>query len=890
VKIVSIFLGALSFLIPFIVFLNTMAPTLSFWDCGEFIASAHILGVPHPPGTPFFVIIGKFFILFGFFKTIAMRTNFISVISSAFTAMMAYLVVVRVSQRLPFAKTGTPWLGQIGIRIGAFSGALILAFSSTFWFNAVETEVYGMAMLMMVLIMYLAVRWADEKESGGSDKYLVLITYLLFLSIGVHLTDFLVVPALVLYFMIVDRTKLKDPMFWITWAILFSIAVPAYFILGMMVSWFEDNSYWIWVFLMFAGLIYSALMAFGDYRPFRIKSANYSLAFALFAAAILGYSTHLYIPIRASQNPAINENDPSSLSRFESYLERKQYGQESMISRMFYRRAKMSNQFGRHENMGFGGYFWDQYSSSRLNKFSSDDIFDVLGLLPYLMVGLGIFAVAVGAYYGLRMRKLHPTILLLAIFFTSSVLMILYLNFSDGTRPDPNAPGELIQLEVRERDYFFTPAFVVFAIMIGAGMAALMSFLGDGIRYAKDSSKDWLKYLVFGIAGLALLITPLNPALANYKTHDRSKDVAPADYAYNILQSCKPNGIIFTNGDNDTFPLWYLQEVEKVRTDVRIVNLSLLNTDWYILQLKHQMGIKMALEDNQIIWIPAARRGSIIYYRPDKKFYDRVRKQWRYLTAEQDPRTGQIIRVQDQMIEQIVISNLDDAPVYFSGSVPNSNRWTLGDKLIRQGIVLEVNPDTSLPRLDVAVTDSLITRVYKYRGLDDLTAFKDENNVGLTTTFPERFSELADTYLNSGDTTRALQILRTAVDKLPYYHQTYIDLQNLCKVRGDSVMADSSMTAGINNLKAACRDWPMIILYHQFLGVLYFQNNMPAEALEKYKVAYDLQPNNAIAFRLYRDLNFHMGRAEQARALMIDWTRRHPEDLEVRNQLNRMPR
>jgi MFS family permease len=858
-------------------FFKTMAPTLSFWDCGEFIACANVLGVPHPPGTPFFVIIGRFFIELGLFTNIAMRTNFISVLASAATTLLAYLLIIRVSQRLPFVIAGPTWLGQIGIRIGALTGALLMAFSSTFWFNAVETEVYGLAMFLMVLIIYLAVNWADDKEAGGSDRYLILITYLLFLSIGIHLTVFLVVPALFLYFVIIDKNKLKDLAFWITWAILFSVAVPAYFWLGMMIPLIEDNSYWIWVFLMFAGLIYTAVMAFTDARFARLRNANYSLAFMLFAAAIIGYSTHLYIPIRASQDPAINENDPSSILRFESYLERKQYGQESMISRMFYRRGQLANQFGRHENMGFGGYFWDQYSSTRLNQFSSEDVWDAGGLLNYLIFGMGIFGLAVGAYYALRRFKLHPILLIFAIFFISSVMMVLYLNFSDGTRGDPNNPGELIQLEVRERDYFFTPAFVTFAIIIGVGAAGLLCLLGSGLRYGRSGRGEKLRYLAFGAASLAILLIPVNPAIANYKSHDRSKDFAPADYAYNILQSCRPNGIIFTNGDNDTFPLWYLQEVEKVRKDVRVVNLSLLNTDWYILQLKYQMGIKVDLEDDQIRWVPAGRRGQIIFYKPEKKYYDKVRKQWRFLAAEQDMRTGQVVRVQDQMIEQIVISNLDSAPIYFSGSVPVSNRWTLNDRMIRQGIVLQVDPDTTKPRLDIPISDSLITLVYRYRGLGDLSAFKDENNVGLTTTFPERFSELASAYTGAGDTARALDVLAISTEKLPFYHQTYMDMQEIYRVKGDSAMADSVMRAGIKNLERACLEWPLVILYHQFLGVLYFQNNM----LE--------QRNNPIAFRLYRDLSYHMRKTEQAYQIMLDWSRRHPEDLEVRNMLNRMP-
>jgi tetratricopeptide (TPR) repeat protein len=609
----------------------------------------------------------------------------------------------------------------------------------------------------------------------------------------------------------------------------------------------------------------------------------------LFLVGILGYSTHLYIPIRASLHPSINENDPSSFDSFESYIERKQYGQESMVSRMMYRRGSLAHQFGRYQNMGMGGYLLGQFTAITSTGHTDDGKGETLAttLNIFIMI-LGAFGTLVALYYVLKRHKMHPMILILMIFLLGSVLLCLYLNFSDGTKPDPNSPGELIPLEVRERDYFYTPAFVVFATMIGVGMAALMYFLGDGLRYAKDNRDNLFRYLAFGAVGTVLLLMPLNPAFANYRGHDRSKDFAPADYAYNILQSCKPNSIIFTNGDNDTFPLWYLQEVERVRNDVRVVNLSLLNTDWYILQLKHQMGIKMNLDDDQITWIPAARRGSIIYYRPARKFMDSVRKTMRYLTAEQDQRSGQVIRVQDQMIEQIAIANINDVPIYFSSSVPNSNRWTLDSRLIRQGIVLQVDPDTTKPRIDLPLADSLVTKVYRYTGLDDINSFKDENNVGLTTTFPERFSELSDAYKAKGDTSRAIEVLRMGIEKIPFYHQNYMDLEDIYNQKGDSANANAVKALGIKNLKAVCDTWSGIILYHQFLGVFYYHNNMLPEALERYKIAYKLQPDNSIAFRLYRDLTARMGNMPQAQALMIDWTRRHPEDMEIQNQLNRM--
>ena len=873
-----------------------MAATLSFWDCGEFIAAANILGNPHPPGTPFFVLLGRFFILLDVFEEIAVRTNFISVISSAFTALIAYLLIVKVSQRMPFGGKGSEFLGQLGIRIGAFSGALIMAFSSTFWFNAVETEAYGLSMLLMMLSIHLAVKWADEKETGGSDNLIIFITYMLFLSIGIHLTSFLVVPAFVLFFAIVDKTKLKDPLFWITWAVLFSIAVPFYFIFALIIPAVQQNSYMIWLLLMIVMLIMTGILAYTNRHRVGKTRIDYSLAFALIAVAVLGYSTHIYIPIRANYKPAINENDPSTWKKFVSFLERKQYGQESMITRMFYRRGKLSNQFGDHAHMGFGGYFVEQYASGAAG-----------GLLRIVLFALGFFGLITGGYYALQKFKFHPAILIFILFLLGSVMLVFYMNFADGTRPDPNNPGSLIQLEVRERDYFFTPGFILFAVMIGLGITSLLHLVGAGMKLGQNDSGKALRYVLFSVLSIGCLLIPLNTIMANYHTHDRSKDYVPVDYAHNILQSCEKDAILFTNGDNDTFPLWYLQEVERARKDISIVNLSLLNTDWYIIQLKHQMGINISLEDDQINWIPAERRGSITYYRPAKRFYDRLRKKMRYLTPEQDQRTGRVMRVQDQMIEQIIIDNFDRVPIYFSGSVPTSNRWTLTDQLVREGIVLRVDPDSTTPRYNLEVSDSLITQVYWYRGQNDLTAYKDDNNVGLTTTFPERFCELSNQHKLVGDTTGALEVLWEAAETVPYYHQIYVNLQQIYREQGDTSMVDTVKNVGISKLKAAAEAWPDIILYQQFLGVFYYQNGMPDAALVRYKNAYDTRPDNAIAFRLYRDLFFQqMQRAEfkartgteedkaeaqrlktEFRELIDDWNRHHPEDMEARNFYNR---
>lgn len=857
------YLGALAtFIISFIIFHKTMAPTVSFWDCGEFIASSKILGVPHPPGTPLFILIGRFFIMLGIFSTTALNTNFISVLSSSLTALVSYIVIVKVANLIVHEENHSGrqlTLESIGICVGALSGALILAFSSTFWFNAVETEVYGLAMLLMVIITYMTILWSEKKYQKGNDAILVGISYLLFLSIGIHLTVFLMVPAVVVYIALADSEKLKDWRFWATWGILFSFAMPVYFPFQLLFATLMDYQIETWLALMAGLTIY---FGYKTFRPSPKSRPGSNLYFAMMLAGIIGFSTHLYIPLRAAQKPAINENNPDNWSRLKGYLERKQYGQESMITRMFHRRGKLKNQFGDYPHMGFWGYFKDQYSNEK---------WSLLRYLPFL---IGLF----GMYISLR-KSFKNGFLLAAIFLISSLGLILYLNFADGTRGD--------QLEVRDRDYFFTPAFLYFAILIGLGLSVLLARLP---AWCKSKLSALPTNLIWAAALVIALLLPVDTLTYHFRTHDRTGDYMPPDYAYNILNSCEENGIIFTNGDNDTFPLWYLQEVENIRKDVRVINLSLLNTDWYILQLKNQMGVPISLTDAQILWYPFERRGSITLYRPKEPFYDPVRGRNRYLAAFQDGRTGNVVRVQDQMIEHIVLTNKWRYPIYFSTSVPNSNRWTLADYTIRKAMVLQIMPEKQQDTLDPDRTQHLIYDVYRYRGVDDLNVFKDENNVGLTTTYPERFIELSEFYQAKGDkedSTRARQILRDSIDRFPLYYQNYVELNNL--YADTSVFPDSVhyfYDQGVRNLQAAVKAWPKMTLYWQFLGVLYTSQKENENAIHCYEKALKLDPSSNITFRLLMQLYTFTGDRDKGFALLEYWMNEHPEDMDARNMYN----
>ncbi len=847
------YIGAfLSFIISFIIFFKTMAPTLSFWDCGEFVASSYTLGVPHPPGTPMYILIGKFFMILGILSTPALNTNIISVLSSALTAMMAYLIIVKVSRKIiDTDKTQDNTFPLYGIFAGALSGSLIMAFSSTFWFNAVETEVYGLSMMIMAVITYMSLCWSENLHKAGNDKLLVGIAYILFLSISIHLTTFLLIPAIVAYIAFVDHSKLRDWRFWVSWGILFSFAMPVYIPIQLMFPALMNWQLETWFVLMLA------FAAISGYKTFNARGKSrqaWGLYFAIMLAGIIGFTPHIYIPIRSIQKPAINENDPSNWPKLKSYLERKQYGQESMVTRMFTRRAKLSHQFGDYPHMGFWGYFKDQYSN------------DIWGMLRYLPFLIGLF----GMYISLR-KTFKNGFLLAAIFLISSLGLILYLNFADGTKVD--------HLEVRDRDYFFTPAFMYFAIIIGVGLSTLLANIPAWLNKRMAVAPT---YLIWVAALIVTLLLPVDTLTHNYRTHDRTGDYAPYDYAYNILTSCDQDAILFTNGDNDTFPLWYIQEVENFRKDIRIVNLSLLNTDWYILQLKHEMNVPINLTDEQIIWEPFERQGQIQIYRPAEPYYDPYRKQNHYLVPFQDPKTRQVLRVQDQMIEHILLANKWKYPIYFSTSVPESNRARLDDYTLRQGMVLRIMPDKPKFKVDTERTEELLLEIYKYRGVDDLSVFKDENNVGLTSTYPERFINLSNFYVETGDTLSSKRILFESLKRFPLYYQTYIELITHYEIEGNTDSSQVFFDKAVESLKEAIEVWPEMTLYYQYLGEINYRVGKNEDALKIYQQAWELDPSSKIsAYRLIY-LYAANGQPQDGLNLLNHWLAEHPSDMYAR--------
>jgi len=815
----SLCLSVFVFLVSFVAYLKTMAPTASFWDCGEFIACSYILGVPHPPGTPLFILIGRIFTLIPLYGEIAARVNFISVLTSALTVWLCYLLIIKLVGSWHKSEP-TLWM-KVGKYVGAVVGSLFLAFSTTFWSNAVEAEVYGASMFLMLLLLYLGLVWMDKKKTPKGTKLLILISYLGFLSLGIHMTIFMVMPAIFLLVILVDRERLLDWRFWITGMVLMLVMHSVIPFLWGMAIWFVFS-----------------LLLMGVSSQKRL----WALACSIILVAMIAYTVQLFIPIRSSLDPAIDENDPDDWVSFKGFLERKQYGAESMISRMFYRRGSWANQFGAKERMGFWGFFREQYMER-------------VWIIPLL---LGLF----GIWEQIRRRK-REGVVLLFLLLACTVGLVLYMNFADGTKPD-KITGEIIHIEVRDRDYFFLPGFMFFALIMGLGVSALLAGLGSWFEKVKPT----LAKPLVGVLSLIILALPIMPLQRGFTSHNnRSNNYLPYDYAYNLLNSCDKDAILFTNGDNDTFPLWFLQNVEKIRQDVRVVNLSLINTKWYIKQMKHQWKVPISFTDKEI----------------DRMGYTR--------TAD-----GKVLRPQDQMIDNILESNKWRYPIYFAVTVAGDNRLYKGkpidDHLRMEGMAYRVVKEEGKLLVEPDIMRNKLFEVFKFRGVGDPSVYKDENDHRLLANYTSCFLGLADTLRRAKQYQEAIEVANRVSALLPYDWKPYAYLLQLY---AESEQPDDSVQKVIERAekmvkrtKALAQEQLVERLYFN-LGYTYKQRGETQKAIDSMNKILSINKNFRPALEALVSIYYAEKDKESLTQLLETWVANNPEDttriLSMLNQL-----
>ena len=709
------------FLLTFVVYFDTMAPTVSYWDCGEFIAVSHTLGVPHPPGSPFFLLLGRIFSMLPFSEDIAFRVNIISPLVSALAVMLLYLSIVKVV---------THWRGEIKnisdsliVFGGGVSGALAFAFTDSHWFNAVEAEVYAFSTFFTAIVVWLILLWNEKADQKGHERYLLIIAYMIGLATGLHLLNLLAIPfiTLIIYF---RKYKVE----WKTFGINVLITAVIFFVIhngiikGLPKMAAGFLGVWGTAFLIFSifGLMVWAILN---------KQHLISFAATSVVLVLLGYSTYTMIFIRSNQDPTIDENDPETVEAMISYLEREQYGSVGQFPRRFkglrqmyevvgppasngeyssrqksqYRKIDMSKQWDFFWNYQikkmYNRYFLWQFAGrgpstesgvTAMGANSREDgvHWSQFGLPLALIIGLiGMF------YHGSKDQRMSFSVM--SLFILTGYAIIIYLNQDD---PQP-----------RERDYSYVGSFFAFSIWIGAGVSAIGEFIEKKIGDTNLRNRLLSIMLVLVIAFMPGVMMSVN-----YHSHDRSGNYVAWDYSYNILQSVGPNGILFTNGDNDTFPLWYLQEVENVRKDVAVVNLSLLNTPWYIKQWKEARPENtkfINLSDNQVDAIT-----SRLQRWEEKKVQVPVNNDPKndqgYIEWNLKPTfAGQALRVQDIMILRIIKDANWKVPIYFAVTVSQSNRIGLDSYLDMQGLTFQLKSHKTDPVDQDMMYKNLMTQI-----------------------------------------------------------------------------------------------------------------------------------------------------------------------------------
>ncbi len=828
-KTINRYIAAGVFLLALGLYVSTAQPTVAYWDCAEYAATAPALEVPHPRGAPLFTLVGRIAAMVPLFASPAFRYNLISSLASALTILLLYLIGVRVISRWKgFPGNLTSSLVVFG---SAVIGALTYAVSDTFWFDAVESSLFATSMLFTSLVVWLALVWFEKAGKGGSQEYLLLIAYILGLSIGIHQL------CLLSYFAVVVIIYFRYFEFNWTRFLRFSAAA----VLGFMVI-YPGIVKWLVVGLSgsldigplqltdsaLVKLVTLAIIAATAYYAYKAEKDRRQVMSTILMAGLLvllGYSSYTLVYLRANSHPAINEDDPTTLQNLAGYLDREQYGKQPLLwprrwspdphAQQAYTlyssdwdylwSYQVEHMFLRYIGFNFVGRS-DDIKGAPVSMFRSHNNWTggERGF-PVRYYGIPLFLALFGLWYHFkRDRKFALTFLML--FLVTGPALAVYFNMAE---PQP-----------RERDYFFVGAFFTLSLWAGVGASGIIEYLSNPLRNKR------LQTAATGLAALAIFAAvPLNMFHQNLFSHDRHDNYAPFDVSYDILQSCKPNAILFTGGDNDTFPLWYLQEALGIRTDVRIVCLSLANTDWYLLQLKHEtphgsMKVPFSLTDREIRdiasaggirWTPRAITLKVphdVY----KQFgvTDTTISGRGYIRYTLNPTLGhgnaRALRTQDVMVNDIVDTNNWRRPICFSSTVAPSDMVGLQNYLERDGLVYELTPVQHsgfyYANVNAARTRECLfneTTEYHeephygfiYHGLDKPGIYYDDNARELISVIRDSFMILASHYQEQDDNKGCIAALdtmgtRIPISSVPMDYAAISNVSRLYYLEGDS--------------------------------------------------------------------------------------------------------
>ena len=680
--------SAIIFLISAFTYLSTIEPSASFWDCGEFIASSFKFEVGHPPGNPVFQLIARFFTIFAAPENAAIAVNAMSALCSAFTIFFLYLTIVFFAKRmLKPASNGNYSIGQaIAIYGSGAVGALAYCFSDTFWFSAVEGEVYAMSSLFTAMVFWAMTKWYKQAESPYANRWIVLISFLMGLSIGVHLLNLLAIPAIVFMYFYRKREEGHYTFWEYVKIFLISVIILAAILFFIIPYLPKFAAYTDILFVNTFGLPVNSGAAFfvialltasfwGLSRLYKANKVFWTTTLLCFTTIVIGFSIFSVVVIRSSVMTPTNENQPDNAFSLIRYLSREQYGKTPLIYGQYFGSPYASLKTPKYWTLINGKYkhvtgpveaeyssgskmlfprMWNNQNDKYIKFYQS--YMDGKGTdIPGSKYKKPTFGTNLKFFFDFQLNWMYWRYFMWNFagrqndIHSPSPGEIFYGNWESGIKPlddmrlgnQDNAPeilkhnkaknhyfllplllgiiGLFFQFDkdkrgswltfllffmtgiaiviylnqppyqVRERDYAYAGSFYAFAIWIGFAVAAIYEWI-------QDFMKGKHQVVTASIVSLLLLGVPALMAQQNWDDHDRSNRRTAVEMATNYLNSVGRNGILITHGDNDTFPLWYAQEVEGIRTDVRIANTSLLGTDWYIGQMKYTINDSPALD------------------------------------------------------------------------------------------------------------------------------------------------------------------------------------------------------------------------------------------------------------------------------------------------------
>lgn len=927
-KLVNNILGWIVFLIATATYFLTLEPTVSWWDCGEFITSAFKLEVGHPPGAPTFMILGRMFTLLGGgASNAAVMVNAMSALASAGTIMILYWTIVHLARKL-FSEDELSAGEQLAVWGSGLVGALAFTFTDSFWFSAVEGEVYALSSFFTALVFWAILKWENIADEKNANRWLILIAYLVGLSIGVHLLNLLAIPAigLVYYF-----RKYEFSWKGVIWALIASMGILLGIQYGIIpgvprIAFLFDRIFVNGFGLPFnSGILFMiVLIVVGSVWALRYTRARnmvvWNTAVTMVIVILIGYSSFALILIRASANPPMNQNYPDNAFALLRYLNREQYGDrplaygqyynaprtgtadikdqynkvdgeykitgsmagkaeydskmETVFPRMYsdnanhvraykewgrvkgtpvrvrdrgevktlmkptfgenlrfffsyqlghmYMRYFMWNFVGRQNDVqGHGEFnngnwisgidFLDQPKVGPKDNMpdfmKNDPSRNTYYFLPLLFGLIGMF------YQYNRGKKGKETFsVTMLLFVLTGIAIVVYLN--------------QYPFQPRERDYAYAGSFYAFAIWIGLAVPALYSVVNKVIKGAPGAALVTL---------LSIVLVPGILAAENWDDHNRSGRYMTRDYAKNYLESCAPNAILFTYGDNDTFPLWYVQEVEGVRPDIKIINMSYLGMDWYIYQQtfatndappvpftfdrsKYYMGrmdavlfqerIKGSIELSEAMEFLGSddtrtkvkvTSGALMDYLPSKNFHITVDKDKVLASGTVKPEdadliadkvefkiSGSMIAKNEMAVLNMIAANNWERPIYIDHSLLYTDNIHFLDWLQFEGLAYRFVPIKSQRqgimngRIDTDILYDNVMNKFAWGNVNDPDVFLDEYNKKQINIMQSRymFARLADALNSEGEKEKAIEVVDRMFEifpneKIPYTYDSF---------------------------------------------------------------------------------------------------------------------